>query len=195
MWPVTQTATPNTCWILTMWGRCYMVHSWVVKTINLSYIASEKQLLVSRCQRGDMKITFSYLCCWGSKGCKSLQSSHYSDGSACCVWRIVTFHQLPTRDAESTEKYFIVFQGHTGPATHVAIASAKVIAVSHVLVMDLSWHLCQRYLCNYLAMLQNLHSNIQVSKCALWLLAFLGLQWWLAMMYFSYQKKSQMAAF
>lgn len=129
MWSVTQNATPNTCWTLAMWGRQYIIHSWRVKTINLSYTASEKQFPVSRHRRADMKITFPYLCCWGSKGCKSPQSSHYSDGSACCAWRIVTFHQLPTRDAESTEKYFTVFQGHTGPARHAAIASAKSFAL------------------------------------------------------------------
>lgn len=137
VWSVTQTATPNTCWTLTMWGRHYIVHSWRVKTINLSYIASEKQFPVSRHRRGDMKITFPYLCCRGSKGCKSLPSSHhYSDGSACCAWRIVTFHQLPTGDAESMEKYFTVFQGLTRPATHAAIASAKAFALpTHMLLV------------------------------------------------------------
>lgn len=41
----------------------------------------------------------------------------------------MTFHQLPTRDAESMEKHFTVFQGHTGPATHAAIASAKAFVL------------------------------------------------------------------
>lgn len=40
-----------------------------------------------------------------------------------------TFHHLPTRDAESMEKYFTVLQGHTGPAMHAAMTSAKAFAL------------------------------------------------------------------